>query len=281
MKTYIKFLCLFVCIVFTSCEDVIDVNLSEGKTRLVIEASLDWEKGTSGNQQLIKLSTSSPYFQTNENNEVTGASVKVTNNNTGAEYIFTDENDGTYTISNFAPIIGHTYTLEVVHNGETYIGNETLMSVPSITNVTQSVEGGFDDELLQVNFNYNDPPEEENFYLTKFMEEGDLFPVLEDLSDEFVNGNEIDDFWEKEDDEDANEIPFESGDKVSISLYAISKRYYNYIRLLIEQYDSGGNPFSSTAAQIKGNCVNTTNSENYPYGYFRVTQVVKVDYTFQ
>lgn len=281
MKTYIKPLYLIFCLVFISCEDVIDVNLSEGKTRLVIEASLDWEKGTSGNQQLIKLSTSSPYFQTNVNNEVTGASVKVTNNNTGAEYVFNDENDGTYTISNFVPVIGHTYTLEVVHNGETYTGNETLMSVPSITNVTQSVEGGFDDELLEVNIFYTDPVGEENFYLTKYFAEGDLFPVFEDMSDEFVNGNEINDFWEKEDDEDANEKPFEIGDKVSISLYGISQRYYNYIRLLIEQYDSGGDPFSSTAAQIKGNCINSSNQENYPYGYFRVTQVVKVDYTFQ
>src|SRR5690606_2674190 len=161
MKTYIKFLCLFVCIVFTSCEDVIDVNLSEGKTRLVIEASLDWEKGTSGNQQLIKLSTSSPFFQTNENNEVTGASVKVTNNNTGTEYMFTDENNGTYTISNFVPIIGHTYTLEVVYDGETYTGNETLTAVPSINGITQSVEGGFDSDLLEVNIYYNDPADEE------------------------------------------------------------------------------------------------------------------------
>jgi crotonobetainyl-CoA:carnitine CoA-transferase CaiB-like acyl-CoA transferase len=43
------------------------------------------------------------------------------------------------------------------------------------------------------------------------------------LSDEFINGNEINDFWEKEDDEDINEKPFEVGDKVSISLYGISK----------------------------------------------------------
>lgn len=281
MQTYLKPLCLLFCLVFAACEDVIDIDVSEGKTRLVIEASLDWEKGTVGNQQSIKLSTSSPYFQTNVNNDVTGASVKVTNNNTGAEYVFTDENDGTYTISNFVPVINHSYTLEVVYNGETYTGNETLMAVPSINNVTQSVEGGFDSELLEVNIFYNDPANEENFYLTEYIEEGDLLPLFEDMSDEFVNGNEINDFWEKEDNEDTNEEPFEIGDKISISLYGISQRYYNYMRLLIEQYDSGGDPFSSTAAQIKGNCINTTNPENYPYGYFRLTEVVKVNYTFQ
>ncbi|WP_308991755.1 DUF4249 domain-containing protein [Mariniflexile litorale] len=281
MKTYIKSILLLFCLVLASCEDVIDVDVSEGKTRLVIEASLDWEKGTTGNQQTIKLSQSSPYFQTNGNNVVTGASVKVTNNNTNAEYVFTDENDGTYTISNFIPVINHSYTLEIIFNGETYIGTETLMSVPVINNITQSTEGGFDDEYLEVNIYYNDPANEENFYLTKYQEEGDLFPLLEDRSDEFVNGNEIYDFWEKSDDEDTNEKPFEAGDKISISLYGISERYYNYIRLLIEQYSSGGDPFSSTAAQIKGNCVNKTKVDNYPYGYFRVTEVVKTSYTFQ
>jgi len=281
MQTHIKRACLLLCLVFASCEDVIDVNLPEGQTRLVIEASIDWEKGTSGNQQFVKLSKSSPYFQTNGNNEVTGASVKVTNNNTGTEYVFTDENDGTYTISNFVPIVNHAYALEVVYNGETYTGNETLMPVTSINSITQSVEGGFDSELLEVNVYYTDPANEDNFYLMKYIEEGDLFPELQDMSDEFVNGNEIYNFWEKEDDEDTNEKPFEVGDKISISLYGISKRYYNYIRMLIEQYESGGSPFSSTAAQIKGNCVNNTNPENYPYGYFRLTQVERVNYTFQ
>ncbi len=281
MQKYIKPICLLFCFVLASCEDVIDVNVSEGKTRLVIEASLDWEKGTAGNEQVIKLSKSSPYFQNNSNNAVTGALVKVTNNNTSTEYIFNDENDGTYTISNFIPVINDTYTLEIVYNGETYTGSETLMGVPTINTINQSVEGGFDDELLELNIYYNDPADEENYYLIKYREEGDLFPVLYDLSDEFINGNEIHDFWEKEDNEDNNEKPFEAGDKVSMGLYGISKRYYNYIRQLIEQYDNGGNPFSSTPAQIKGNCINTTNAENYPLGYFRVTEVVNATYTFQ
>lgn len=281
MRTYTNLLSLIFCLVFASCEDVIDVKLSEAKPRLVIEASIDWQKGTSGNQQYVKLSKSSPYFDTNGNYEVTGASVKVTNNNTGAEYVFNDENDGTYTISNFLPIVNHEYTLEIIYEGETYIGKETLMPVTDITGITQSVEGGFDSELLEVNVYYTDPEDEENFYLIKYMEEGDLFPVLKASSDEFVNGNDLYDVWEKRDDEDDNEKPFEVGDNISISLHGISKRYYNYIRILIEQYDSGGSPFSSTAAKLKGNCVNVTNPENYPYGYFRATQVEKVNYTFQ
>uniref|UniRef100_UPI00404A8119 DUF4249 domain-containing protein n=1 Tax=Gelidibacter sp. TaxID=2018083 RepID=UPI00404A8119 len=281
MKPYIKLLALFVCLILISCEDVIDVDVPTGKSRLVIEASLDWEKGTLGNTQTIKLSMSTPYFQTPSDTFVTGASVRVVNSNTDEEFMFTDQNDGTYTTSDFVPVVGNTYNLEVIHNDETYTATETLMSVPDINSITQSVDGGFDDELFEVNIYFNDPIDEENFYLLKYFEQGDLFPVLEDASDEFTNGNEIHDFWEKEEDEDTNEQPFEIGDTVEINLYGISEGYYNFIRILIEQYESGGSPFSSTAAQIRGNCINETNPDNYAYGYFRATQVVKETYTFE
>lgn len=281
MKSHIKTLAIFFCFIFISCEDVVDIDVPTGKIRLVIEASLNWEKGTLGNQQFIKLSTSTPYFETNVNPIVTGASVKVVNIDTSEEFIFNDENDGTYTISNFTPIIGDNYNLEIVYNNETYSASETLMPVSEINRITQSREGGFDDELLEVNYYFDDPANEENYYLTRFYEEGDLFPVLADISDEFVNGNEIHDFWEKEDDEDNGSFPFEVGDIVNINLYGISEQYYNYIRLLIEQYNAGGGPFSSLAAQVRGNCVNITNSDNYAYGYFRLTEVSKASYTIQ
>ena len=48
-----------------SCEDVIDVDLNESEPRLVIEASINWFKGTQGNEQSIKLSLSAPFFEEN------------------------------------------------------------------------------------------------------------------------------------------------------------------------------------------------------------------------
>ncbi|WP_417871237.1 DUF4249 domain-containing protein [Winogradskyella sp.] len=281
MKNYIKSLILMTFVVFASCEDVIDVDLDNVEPRLVIEASLDWEKGTAGNEQTINLSMSTPYFNTGEDTSVSGAVVTVTNTNSGAIFTFNDQNDGSYTVDNFVPVIGDTYRLDVSYAGENYEATETLMSVTDINSITQSIEGGFDDELLEVNVYFDDPADEENFYLMRYYEAGDLFPYFEDISDEFVNGNEVHDFFEKEDDEDNNEAPFEPGDVVDIKLYGISEQYYNYMRLLIEQYYSGGDPFSSNSAQIRGNCINPTNPDQYAFGYFRATQVNVTSYTFQ
>ncbi|QHI37502.1 hypothetical protein IMCC3317_28810 [Kordia antarctica] len=282
MKKYIKLsVILAVFITFISCDDKIDVDVPEAEPRLVIEASLDWEKGTSGNNQTIKISTSTPYFQTTLNTSVIGASVKVTNNNSNAVFNFTDQNDGTYTINNFIPVLNDSYTLEVIHNGETYTATENLLPVSPINAVTQSLEGGFDDEVLDVSIFFDDPVNEDNYYMFRIKEESDLFASLEAQSDEFTNGNEQEEFFEKGRDDENELEEFNPGDIVNIKLYGISQRYYNYISLLSEQYDSAGNPFASIPAEIKGNCVNVTDESNYAFGYFRVTEFDQVDYTFQ
>lgn len=272
---------LAIFITFISCDDKIDVDVPEAAPRLVIEASLDWEKGTSGSDQTIKLSTSTPYFDTTLNTSVIGASVKVTNNNSNVEYNFIDQNDGNYTIDNFVPVVNDPYTLEVIYNGETYTATERLMSVAPITNVQQSLEGGFDDEVLDVTVFFDDPAGEENFYMFRIKEEGDLFAELEAQSDEFSDGNTQEEFFEKARDSDDETEEYNPGDIVNIKLYGISERYYNYITLLVEQYDTGGDPFSAIPAEIKGNCTNETNEANYAFGYFRVTEFDQVTYTFQ
>ena len=281
MNIYIKPLLISFLIIFTSCEDVIDVEVPTSKSRLVIEASLDWEKGTTGQNQTIKLSTSKPYFDTVIADHVTGASVKVTNNTSNVEYLFVDQNNGTYTINNFVPVINNDYTLEVFYKNETYTASETFKSVPAIKRVEQSLEGGFGDELLDVSIFWDDPIDETNFYLIKALEQGDLIPTLEDFPDEFVNGNEVYTFFEEGRDEDDNQNEFNPGDVIEITLFGISKRYNNYISLLIEQYDSAGDPFSPVPAKLKGNCINTDTPEDYAFGYFRLSEFDTVTYTFQ
>lgn len=285
MKTYIKTLLAIVTITFTSCTDVIDVDVSEAAPRLVIEASINWEKGTAGNEQIIKLSTSTPFFDEQINKEVTGASVMITNDNDGTEFIFTDQNNGSYTTTNFIPVLNQSYTLQVVYNNETYIAKETMMSVVDIKDVTQAIEIEGGDEIIEVNLAFDDPENEENFYFIKFKEQGDLLPELYYTSDEFSNGNQINLDFEDNDDEDDNDNEdsngFKPGDIVDINLFGVSEGFYNYIRLLTDQAESDGGPFSTIPAPLRGNCTNASTPDNYAFGYFRLTQVVSTSYTIQ
>ena len=279
MNRFINFLALLLLVFFTACTDVIDVEVPSEEPRLVIEASINWEKGTSGSNQTIYLSKSTPFFETNGNVPVSGASVVITNTSDGSFFEFNDQNDGSYTTSNFVPVLNDNYTLEVVSEEETYIAQETFIPVVPILEVYQSTDK-FLPEVLEVNFDFLDPAEEENYYYIKFKEQADSFPRLLDLKDEFVNGNLISVFNERQENEDINQVEYAPGDMVNMELIGVSKRYYEYIQLLINQSESGG-PFDTTPVALRGNCTNQNDPNNFAYGYFRLTEVAKASYTFE
>jgi hypothetical protein len=264
-----------------SCTDVVDVDVPTAPPRLVVEASIDWEKGSLGNEQVILLSTSTPFFDNLSDTSVIGASVQITNTNSGETIVFTDQEDGTYTTSNFTPILNNTYTLEINYLGEIYRAEETMTSVPDIDEISQSRESGFNDEALAVDLFFRDPPDEDNFYFFRFEAQGDLLPELLTFSDEFTNGNRLEVFFEKEDDEDNNIREFAPGDVAFIEFHGVSRQNFNYLEILIDQFESAANPFGTIPASLRGNCINISNPDNYAFGYFRLSQVVRTTYVFQ
>ncbi|MER3376608.1 MAG: DUF4249 domain-containing protein [Allomuricauda sp.] len=277
------FYIIYICLLFVgvSCTDVIEVDVPEAPPRLTIEASLDWEQGTSGSDQTILLSTSTPYFAEQKIAPVLGASVRVTNEDSGDEFIFEDQNNGEYTTSNFIPVIGDTYALEVIYNDERYTATETLVPVSDIVDVFQSTEGGEDKDALEVNVTFNDPADIENYYFLRFKSDADLFPELYYIKDEFIDGNEFTIYYEKIEDEDDAIKEFQPGETVDIAFYGISKQYHDYLRLLVDQYENSGSPFSPTPVPLVGNCVNIDNPNTIAFGYFRVTEAIKTSYTIE
>lgn len=281
MKKPIRTFFILTSLMFSSCTDVIDVELQTEPPRLVIEASIDWTKGTIGQNQLIKLSLSSAYFDTLTETQVTGATVKITNDINGTTFIFTDQNNGNYTTDQFIPELDHSYTLEIAYDGEIYLAKEVMTPVVDISSINQSTDHGFIDDVIGVSVSFIDPEGVNNYYLVKFQEQKELFPTLFDVDDEFTDGNEMHITYEKSADDETGQEEIMPGDVLDINLYGISESYYNYIRLLIHQSDTGGSPFSSIPAPLKGNCINPENPDRYAYGYFRLTQVDSTIYTVE
>jgi hypothetical protein len=280
MKLFFKVFSFFtIFFSISSCEDVIDVNVPSIEPRLVVDASINWEKGSLGNDQEIILSLSTDYFASDTFEPAIGAKVGIVNLSTNEVFNFTDNNNGSYTTSFFVPELNTSYGLSILYNNQTYYAEETFKSVTSIANINQTTDGGFDDSLTEVNIFFDDPIDEENYYLVKFSEPGDLLPNFITLKDEFTNGNQMTIFFEKDDDDDVDGdlIP---GDIVDIELIGISKQYFNYMSLLLDQSEGQG-PFATTPASINGNCINTTNTDKPAYGYFRLTEIDKKSYTVQ
>ncbi|NNL81845.1 MAG: DUF4249 family protein, partial [Winogradskyella sp.] len=176
-------------LVITSCEDVIDVDLNSVEPRLVIDASINWFKNSTGNEQHIKLSLVTSFFDETvppANNAI----VTITDSNNNIFNFLEDGNTGIYKTDTFIPVIDEIYTLNIVYDNETYIAQEQLKSVSEIDFVEQNDNGGFSGNDIELKAFYTDPVDEENYYLFEFISDLVLVPTLEVYEDRFTNGNQ-------------------------------------------------------------------------------------------
>ena len=256
-----------------SCEEVIPLNLDTAPPKLVVEAVIVWKKGTTGSTQKIKLSNTTSYFS-DATSKVLGATVFI-KNSSNTTYTFTEvPNTGEYKCLNFVPVIGENYTLTVISDGNTYTANETLQSVAPITNVEQNNQGGFSGKNIEIKTHFSDPATESNFYLYRYTYSTQVksnFYVDEDV---FFNGNPFFSLSRNND--------VKSGDRIEINHYGISKTYYNYMSILVNiAGNNGGGPFQSPPATVRGNIINTTQPDNFPLGYFSLSEYDTVNYVVQ
>ena len=256
-----------------TCEDVIDVDLNEAEPRLVIEASINWYKGTAGNEQSIKLSLSAPFFE-DSIPPANGAIIQITDSNNNI-FSFIEESDtGIYINNDFIPEIEGEYNLTITYNDEVYTGTETLISVVPIDFVEQIDDGGFTGEDIEIKTYFTDPANIDNYYFFEYISDIPVVPSLDVLDDEFIDGNQIFAYYTEED--------LASGDEVIMRHFGVSRQFYEFMFILLQQgSDQGGGPFQTQPATVRGNCVNTTNPDNYPLGYFRLSEVDELVYVVE
>jgi hypothetical protein len=273
MKKTITIILLIFSFAFTSCEEVIEVDTTTAPPRLAVEAAINWQKGTAGNIQTIKLTSTTGYFDS-KIPVVSGAVVSVTNSTNTVFNFIENPNTGVYICSDFIPILNETYALIIIYKGETYSASEKMKPVTPISKITQSKDGGFDGKTVELKAYFNDPKDETNFYLYRYDYQDQKINDLFSDEDLYYNGNEFFSISQNED--------IKVGEKVIITHLGISKSYYNYMNIITSLAgQSGGGPFQSPPATIRGNVVNKTNSDNFPLGYFSVSEIDQKEYTLQ
>lgn len=271
MKKYTLILVLFLTFGLVSCEEVIDVDLDTAAPRLVIDASLKWEKGTDGSTQKIKLTTTTGYFDQTIP-AVSNATVFVTNSSE-QQFDFMEmlPSSGDYICTNFIPTLNENYTLTVIVNGNTYTATEKLMPVPEIDKIEQKDDGGFGGGNIEIKFFYTDNGTTSDFYLSRAQLSRYSIPQYGVSNDKFYQGNQISDIYSNED--------IESGDTIDYTLSGISEGYFNYMQVLLSiAGNAGGGPFQSPPATVRGNILNTTDINNYALGFFSVSETASINY---
>jgi len=260
-----------VTIFLVSCEKIISVDLKTEAARLVVDASINWKKGTAGNQQIIKLTTTAGYNQ-NTIPVASGAIVTVTNS-ANTMFIFTEESaSGIYVCNNFIPVINENYKLKIVYNGETYISEESLKLTPKISDVEQENDLGFNNDEIGIKINFKDTANQRNFYMMRIDFAESPYPEYQVLDDQFSDGNKI--TWPY------SHIKLATGKILKFTQFGISESYSNYMRILIAASTGSNNgPFQVTPVKVRGNILNQTNTSNYPLGYFRLSETSDSVYT--
>ncbi len=265
---------LSILLIYTSCEDVIEVDVPNGEPRLVVDASfefylsetpIDIEGG-------IKLSLSTPFFN-NTIPTVSNATVFITNltNNSVVNFIETQE-PGLYLPEEGAEIIPEfntQYELTVIHEGETYKAINQLFPAVPIDNIEQGDGTLFDGDETEIIVSFTDDGNRDDFYLFDFD-----FNLIEVSEDRFYQGEAFNFSYFYED--------MVAGQNITVKILGIDKRYFNYAALLIEQSDQdGGGPFQTPPALLRGNITNITNPDNYALGYFNLSEANRFNFTVQ
>ena len=249
----------------SSCEDVIEVDLNDAEPRLVIESSINSRVETGDVFGSIKLTTTSPFFS-NDLPTVEDAIVEI-RDESGIVFPFIHEGAGIY-VSDFSPQESTEYTLNIIYNDEIYTATTSLISSVPLEYVEQRNDGGFSGDQIELKAFFQDPPNQENFYYFTANSERSIRRNV--YSDEFYSGNLMFGSYSTDD--------LIVGDWVQFRLYGITEEFYNYMFILLQQTGGGGGPFETQPATVRGNIINETNPENYPLGYFRISQISVLNY---
>jgi len=265
MKVFKFISALFLALSLQSCEEVIDLELDTAAPKLVVDASIKWQKGTSGNQQIIRLSTTAPYFD-NVIPGVANAVVYITDLAGNSYDFLPTQTTGEYLCTSFLPVLNETYTLTVIHDNQTYTAVETLRGVPMIDEVLLTEDAGFSGEDTEVKVFFTDDDQTTDFYLVTLLVSDQVLPNYQVQNDNFTQGNQSFGLFNIED--------LESGDQLQITLAGLSEQYHNYLRILLSIAGGGsGSPFQSPPVTVRGNLVNQTDFDNFALGYFSLSEV--------
>jgi len=262
-KIYI--LTILIILLFTNCEKVIEVSVPSIEPKLIIDASFEvlFNQNPVATNSVVKLSLSADYFD-NTIQTVTNATVFLTNLSNNEVYVFSDlDANGNYEpINSFFPSDNTEYELTVIHENETFKGKAIKVKSNKINDIQQGDETLFSGEEIELKISFTDEVAVENYYLFNI----DIYNYIT-IEDRYFDGSEYNFSYFYEDDN------IEFPKNIAIKMSGVSKEYYTYFRVLINQSgQNAGGPFQSVPSSLLGNMINSTNEANFPLGYFHIAE---------
>lgn len=252
------------CLVFLNlaCEKTIPLDPGQTPELYVVEGLIT---NASARHQ-IKITKSQGFNDAGVSPGVSGAEVVVIDDQ-GGVMEFSEAQPGIYKAKEaFAGKIGHTYTLTIKHEAQTFTASEMMSTMGTVDTLLARIdpeeqanpedEGRFYDVLVFM----KEPQDTENFYLAKFFRNGQL---------ENYDGDEVYVFDDVAIGEELSALPgpiyYAEGDVARTELYSLSRQAFRFYSDLYANITNDGGMFSSQPANV------STNLEGGAIGYFQVS----------
>ena len=281
MKTIKLVLSLFIVLVLTSCEDVIQVKLDQGDPIITIDAFINDMRTT----QKVRLTYTDGYFSQKPNQAITGATVSIKDVSSGAIYNFTDNNNGDYifniTSTDTIGRIGHNYELTVMHQGNIYKSSTRMKRTTKVDSLLVEYKdgSGFSNKTgYSFAFIGRDiPGDTADYYWVKSFKNGVFFNKGGDINISYnaAYGDGSDGLFF---------IPpiaqgitprgelFKKFDVCRVEIHSISLETYNFLTQVQTQTTNSG-LFATSPENIKTNIKNTTDGNGKVVGWFSMSAV--------
>ncbi|MER3319001.1 MAG: DUF4249 family protein [Allomuricauda sp.] len=290
MKKYLIY--IFIALLLASCEDVVDIDLSETESKLVVDGLLRVDKEQEFIDVRIGLKASTSFFD--ENLPVQAESVMISYGQRNTEgnfdslsssslveeapgsgiYVPDPNSSSDQRIPTSAAERGTIFILEITFQDTYYFAQTEYAPTVPLDNLEQGDEVLFDEEQTEIIVTFTDNGQEDNFYLFDFM-----FGEFQTVEDEFFQGQQFEFSFFYDD-------KTKPGDEITVSILGATQEFFNYMDLVLQQTGNGnsGGPFQTPVATVRGNVFDVTGlgdittldnvelPNDYAFGYFAVVQ---------
>lgn len=247
----IKGLLILFTILSCACKKVISVNLNDTSPQIVIEGNITSNTGT----YLVQIFKTVNFSATNTFPTVSGAMVKITDSTTGTTDLLTEATPGNYMGNTLQGVPGHTYSLYVVAEGQTYTASSIMpVSVP-LDSVTFQHNNRFGTTDINPVANFQDPTGITNYYTFTQTVNGKKLKNTFVFDDRLSDGKYI----RQQIFSDSTNINI--GDTVSLQMNCIDLGAFNFYNTVDRV--TGGNNFNSVSPSNP-----LSNITNNALGYF-------------
>ncbi len=285
-------------LLFSGCEDVIEVDLPEQEARLVVDGLIRVDVNETYIPVEIRLALSSNFF---ENNVPTSAESVLIMYEEIEDGIVIDQGSSSLAETNpgsgvYVPDPNFSsdqriptsildrdllFTLLIRHQDRLYLAQTRYVPTVPINSVRQGTGNLFGDDETEVVVNYTDQPDTDNFYLFDFG-----FGEYLVTEDEFYRGQEFEFsfFYDQS---------FDPGTVLDISIMGTDEDLFNYMNQLIVQSGGTQGPFQTPVGTVRGNVFDVTDLDNidvsdsvdqpeiFPLGYFAIVQEERAQLTLE